>query len=169
VNLVLLNANADEKLWPTELYTGECVSDRLLASRNEFVEKIDYKYCNDRNVGKPDKIQNCLNNSQAHKKISFFTDRCGSVENTYFISLNGIEHKVKRVTPLAKKQLYLTGNFEGEGLKIKITQGRLIRKIYEEGSKRTEDDVVDAEYEVMVVVTKDNQVEKIKGTLLYGR
>jgi hypothetical protein len=99
---------------------------------------------------------------------SFGVRGCGSDDDPYFVGLNGKEYKLQHVAGRSDRPPYLVGIFSGDGLQVKIKPIKLVRKLYEEGSKKTEDDVVSVEYRVSVDVTDGTISKRIKGTLLYG-
>jgi hypothetical protein len=160
-------AAAQERLWPTDVNCGDCLAGRIHTVKSQYVKNLDKNFCKLNNADNTEKINACILNSSYSESVSFFTDRCSGDE--YFISLNGKEHRLKRVTGNARKPPYFAGTFKGDGLKVKVASLRLVRKTYEKGSKRTEADVEDALYKVLVTVQRGSRTEEINGDLTYGR
>ncbi len=168
LNLALTTvAVAQDRLWPTDVNCGDCVAGRIYAPKSPYVKDLDKKSCIKRHAASPQQLKECIENGGYSDTISFFTDRCSGDE--YFISLNSKEHRLKRTSGNAQKPPYFAGTFEGDGLKVAVKSLRLISKTYEKGSKRTEADVEDARYKVLVTVKHGRRVEEINGVLSYGR
>jgi hypothetical protein len=150
-------ATAKTELWPSDIPTGECVSSRIYAEKTAFNKNQDKQYC----AGNAE----CEKNTNEAKTVNFFTDRCGLDKDAYYIGINGKEYRLKRTGGDAKKEPYLTGKFSGSGFVVEIKSVKLIKKIFDEGSKT---DVVDAEYEVDVNITKGKDKKQIKAVLWFG-
>lgn len=162
-------ALAGERLWPTRLITGDCVSARIYAPRNEFQERLDNDYCVDGNHGSSEKIIACLKNSRTHSAISFFTDRCGNEELPFFISLNGVEYELHLIEKKHSSPVCFSGRYAGQGLEVQIESDRLLRKTYDRASPTAKRELVGEECRVLVTVKKDSHIEKIPGVFWHGR
>lgn len=159
----------DEKLWPTDLYTGECVSATIYAPRSPAQQKIDNEYCNQGlNQGNPEKISICLKNARG-KSSSFFTDRCGSEEGRFFISLNGVEYKLRLIEKARSSPVDFAGRYEGQGLEVQVKSGRLLRRTYLPDSPPGKKELASVEFRVLVVVKKGSRTERIPGVFLERR
>jgi hypothetical protein len=164
--LFIQAAFAERQLWLSPVNVGDCVAARIIAKRTSFVEELDKKYCTERNSDEA-KARKCIENSRMNKEIHFFTDRCS--ESEYFIGINGKEFRLKRISKKPGKPHYFIGSFAGEGLSVQISHPRLIKKTYLPDEPRNEDNVLDAEYKVLVTVKKWDINKTFKGILLYGR
>jgi hypothetical protein len=167
VPLLLIQAGfAEGQLWLSPVHMGDCVAARIIAKRTIFVDELEEKYCTDNNPDK-DKARACIENSRTNKEIYFFTDRCSDSE--YFIGLNGKEFQLRRISKEQGKPNDFIGSFAGEGLSVQINHPRLIKKTYLPDESRNEDDVLDAEYHVLITVKKGTLEKTFKGILWYGR
>jgi hypothetical protein len=159
-------AFAESQLWLSPVNTGDCVAARIIAKRTIFIDEFDKKYCA-RNDPDKAKTKKCLENSKLHQETSFFTDRCS--EETYFIGLNGEEVRLTRISKKPRKPHLFIGSFAGEGVSVEIGHPRLIGKSYVPNEPRTEANVLDAAYRVLVTVKKGALKKTFKGVLSYGK
>jgi hypothetical protein len=164
-----LQAMADDDLWPTNIYTGDCVSARISAKLSPREVKIDRLHCLEVNSDKADKIERCTDR-YSHGTVEFFTDRCGSNDDPYYIGLNGQTHVLRRIAGNADKPPYLTGKFLGDDMVVEVKSLRLLKKTYDPQSSHAEEDVDNAEYQVKVLIRRKGRIAKIiNGILSYGR
>lgn len=159
---------ADDRLWPTSLQSlGDCVTPRISAPHNRMQDKVDHKYCTENNAGDAQKIKTCLENSATRADVEFFTDRCGETEGVYYISLNGTEYTLRRVSK-ADGAVPYAGKFAGESLEVDVIPGKLLKREFtppEEGNPR---EIMSEEYAVTVNVSKGRQRGKIQGVFWQG-
>jgi hypothetical protein len=146
--------------------TGDCVAARISATRTSSVEHFYKKYCSEANSDEA-AARKCIENSALIREFNFFTDRCS--EKEYFIGINGKEFRLKKVSQERRKAHYFVGSFAGDGLSVQISHPRLIGKTYLPGEPRTEDNVLDAAYKVLVAVTNGKVKKTFNGILSYGR
>ena len=158
-------AFAESQLWLSPVNTGDCVAARISAKRTIFVDELDKKYCAENNPDKA-KAQQCIENSKLNKEINFFTDRCS--EGEYFIGIKGKEVRLRRISKKPGKSHRFIGSFAGEGVSVEIGHPRLIAKRYFPNEPRTEENVLDATYRVLVIVKKGALKKTFKGILSYG-
>jgi hypothetical protein len=163
--LFIQAAFAEHQLWLSPVNTGDCVAARISATRTRSVERFYKKYCSEGNSDKA-AARKCIENSALIREFNFFTDRCS--EKEYFIGVNGKELRLKKVSR-KREPHYFVGSFAGEGLSVQISHPRLIGKTYLPGEPRTEDNVLDAAYKVLVTVTKGKVKKTFNGILSYGR
>lgn len=163
--LVIQAPFAKGQLWLSPVNTGDCVADRITAKKTGFVKELDKKYCA-KNL--PDKVKErtCLKNTQAQEDFSFFTDRCS--EGDYFIGINGEEIRLRKISKRAGKPHSFVGSFAGKGFGVDIGRPRLIKKTYFPGGPRNEDNVENAQYNVLVTVKRGARKESFEGILSYG-
>lgn len=163
--LIIQAAFADGQLRLSPVNTGDCVAARINAKRTSFVDELAKKYCAEHNPDKAKEMK-CIENSRARSEFSFFTDRCS--EKEYFIGINGKEVQLRRISKDAGKPPYFIGSFAGEGVSVEINHPRLIKKTYGPDGARDENNVLDAEYQVLVTVKKGPLKKTFKGLLWYG-
>ena len=186
--LVCGTALAAEALWPTEVATGDCVADQVSVTKSEFAKGVDVGYCQASNRKDPDKVDECMANARAQSALVFFTDRCRS---GYFVSVNGVEYELARVkkrqiellTPEEFAEVeegrrpwpadtgipWLLGDFVGEGLKLRVSNPRLIRKVYEDGQPKTDEFLLEARYRVSVEISRGHARNRFEAELSYGK
>ena len=167
--LIMLSspAGAAEKLWPTDLQShGDCLADRITAPRNEAQDRADHIYCTENNQGFPDKIQICLDNALATPEVVFFSDIC---REDFYISLNGIEYTLQRVTTAPKSPISFAGTYKGDGLFVTITAGKLLSKSDENPDESEPGDgFIFGEFEAFVTITRDGKTQTIPGIFSHG-
>jgi hypothetical protein len=161
-------AQAKERLWPTAIYCGDCVAATVSVQKSTRDRKLDHDYCLKHLKGDVKKLTACEQASAAQQEIPFFTDRCGSPDDPYFIGINGKEYSLHRTKAAWNEELYLTGSFEGEGLKIEIKPIKLSRKYYDDEMQKSEETVTSVEWQVLVTINKDDSTERFTATLWYG-
>jgi len=110
-----------------------------------------------------------MNNAKSYKTIAFFTDRCGNDELPFYISINGVEHELRLLRKRKHSPIYFAGTYAGDGLKVEVQPGRLLRRYYDQATPTAKKEVVGEEYRVLVIVKKGTVVEKIPGVFWYGR
>jgi len=164
--LFIQAASAGRQLWLSPVNIGDCVAARITAPRTRSVDQFYKKYCSEANTNAA-AARKCIENTAQINEIYFFTDRCSGED--YYIGINGKELRLKRVTKKPGKPHSFVGSFAGEGLTVQISQARLIEKTYIPGEPRTEDNVLDVVYKVLVTVTKGNAKKTFNGILLDGR
>lgn len=164
---------AADALWPTEVATGDCLADQVSVTQSEFAKGMDVGYCQASNRKNPDKVDEWMTNARTQSALVFFTDRCGS---GHFVSVNGVEYELARVkkrqielvTPEEFSEVeegrrpwpadtgipWLLGDFVGAGLKLRVSNPRLIRKLYEDGQPETDEFLLDARYRVSVEISQ---------------
>ena len=167
---LLLSSSAayagDETLWPTMLRSlGDCVTPRISAPYNQAQEKANEIYCRTHNQNDPEKIKTCLENSRM-ETVDFFTDRCGETDGVYYISLNGIDYTLKRLTPPAN--LY-AGKYQGDGISVVVKPGKLLSQEMTHTEEDSPAEIISEEYEARVLVTKGAHTTEIKGVFWQGR
>lgn len=133
-------AFAGEKLSPTMLQSvGDCVTPRISAQSGKTQEEVD-----------------------------FFTDRCGETEGVAYISLNGRDYTLRRVTPPAAGPVPYEGGYEGEGLTVEVKAGKLLKREFTPEEEGDPAEVMSEEYAVTVIVSKDGASQSITGTYWQG-
>lgn len=159
---------ADDRLWPTSLQSlGDCVTPRISAPHNPMQDKVNHKYCTENNVGDAQKIKTCLENSATRADVEFFTDRCGEAEGVYYISLNGTDYTLQRVSK-ADGAVPYAGKFKGEGLEIDVIPGKLLKRELASPEEGDPQEISSEEYAVTVKVTKAAHSEIIEGVFWQG-
>jgi hypothetical protein len=158
-------ALAEGQLWLSPVNTGDCVAARIFAKRTIFMDEFYKKYCAGNNTDEA-KVKQCIENSRHNKEIYFFTDRCS--EDEYFIGINGKEVRLRRISKKPGKPTNFIGSFAGEGVSVEISHPRLIGKTYFPNVPRTEGNVLDASYKVLVTVKKGALKKSFKSVLSYG-
>ena len=152
---------------PTALSpSGDCVDWTISAHKGEAARQADKTFCESQNVGDPGKLQACLDNTRAQKQVEFFSNLCGE---GYVVSLDGQQFALKRLSPKARKPPYLTGVYEGKGVRMRVESPRLLSKEYDEGEPRNERNVVSARYAVSVRVVQGKRTNRFAGEVWYGR
>jgi hypothetical protein len=164
--LFMQAASSERQLWLSPVTVGDCVAPRIIAKRTTFVDELEKKYCSE---GNPDaaKARQCIKNSRMEKEFAFFTDRCS--EDEYFIGINGKEVRLRRIAKQSGRPAYFLGSFAGEGVSVQISHPRLIKKTYLPGEPRNEENVLDAEYKVLIAVKKGALKKTYNGVFWYGR
>ena len=188
LGLVCGSALAGEALWPTEVATGDCVADQVLVTKSAFAKGMDVGYCLAANRKIPDKADECMTNARAQTSLAFFTDRCRS---GYFLSVNGVEYELERVkkrliellTPEEFAEVeegrrpwpadtgvpWLLGDFVGGDIKLRVSNPRLIRKVYEDGQPKTDEFLLEARYRVSVEISRGPVRNRFDAELSYGK
>ncbi len=150
-------AGEDDKLWPTDLTSlGDCVTARITATKNDKQNSLDNTYCVHGNRGDLEKTKVCIDNSLAVPDVTFFTDRCGSEEGAYFISLNGTEHTLRRIKNIPSSPVPFAGTYKGDNIVVTIESSKLL-------DTSDEDGLTEEEFDVIVSVTQKGHTEKING------
>jgi len=90
------------------------------------------------------------------------------MDDPFYIGLNGEEYELKRISGDTTKVPYLIGEFSGDGIHVKTKLIRLIKKTYLKGFPKTDDNIEEAIYEVLVTVVKGNITESIRGIIYIG-
>ena len=140
--LLLQCTQGEKELWLSPVNTGDCVAPRIVAERT-------------------------VTGKATTEDVYFFTDRCS--EEDYFIGVNGIEHPMKKVSADPQAPHHFIGSFAGDGISVRVGQPRLLYKKYIPGEAETDDNILDAAYEVLVTVKKGGLERSFQGSLLYGR
>ena len=155
-----------EKLQPTMLFSlGDCVTPRISAPYNPAQEKANQHSCETHNQNAPDKIKTCIENSRM-ETVDFFTDRCEETEGVAYISLNGVDYTLKRLTPPVP---VYAGKYQGEGITVEVKAGKLLTREMSPPEEGDPADIISEEYEALVLVTKDNRTTEIQGVYWQGR
>lgn len=133
-------AFAGEKLSPTMLQSmGDCVTPRISAQ--------------------PDKTQ---------EQVDFFADRCGEIEGIAYISLDGRDYTLRRISPPAIGPVPYEGRYEGEGLIVEIKAGKLLKREFMPEEEGNPSEVMSEEYAVTVIVTKEDKSRSLSGIYWHG-
>jgi hypothetical protein len=163
VSLLLMQSAASEgRFWLTPVSAGDCVGARIFATRTIEWEK---KRCAGLDAEQK-KTAQCMDDQLSDNQFVFFTDRCS--EEQYYIGIDGKEHTL-RMTSTKTGTIPFIGSFAGEGVTVRIDNPRLRGKAYEEGQPKTEDYVIDADYDVRVTITKGALKKTLQAQLWYGR
>ena len=163
IALLAVDAHAVEHVFPTEIYVGDCVSPRILASRTAIQERQDREHCVEQNLGHPEPMRDCLDYLRDRSDIAFFWDHCGSPDGPFQIGLNGRTVDLTKVVQTTSREIWVAGVYEAPGLRVKIAPGRLLRR-----STMSLEEGGDVEYEVFLTVTHDGVADRIRGMFWYG-
>jgi hypothetical protein len=138
---------------PTDDPGSDCVAATIATQRIAANRKYDEAYCavNQDPAG----YRTCLNNAAANPTISFFTDRCGDVEDGAYVSFNGQTHQVWRKSESPHREVRYAGTYTGEGVTVRVVPGKLIKRFVEDG------EVLGITHSVDVVITQGAETVKI--------
>lgn len=140
--------------------TGDCVAARIQSERTAYMDEYYKRYCAQNKDKKLEK--NCLENTKWHREFSFFTDRCS--EKEYYIGINGEEISLRRISTKPGKPTDFIGSFSGNGIRVIISNPRLIAKTNYE-----DEHLEGGSYKVDVTITKGRLTKKFKNmTFSYG-
>lgn len=138
---------------PTDDPGSDCVAATIATQRSAANRKYDEAYCA---VNKdPAAYRTCLKNAAANPTISFFTDRCGDAEDGAYVSFNGRTHQVWRKSESPHREVRYAGTYTGEGVSVRVSPGKLIKRFEEDG------EVLGTTYAVDVVITQGSETAKV--------
>jgi hypothetical protein len=150
---------AKERLLPTGVNAGDCVAPIISIAKTTAHKSFDRRYCTQNNRGNSPAIKTCERNSITQKQVAFFTDRC--TQKSYYIGINGVDYQLRRTNGNPDRPPYLTGSFVGDGIKVKVTELRSIKK-------KNDDGVESGESLVLVTISQGKNTEKFEGVASFG-
>jgi hypothetical protein len=136
----LISANAQKgKLFLTQVNKeGDCVSSGIFSSKS----KLD------------------------STKICSITEWCG--DNQMYIGLNGITYQLERIGKRPTKYPYLTGTFKNKSLVVVIQKTKLTEKLFFDETSKSEENIMNYSYEVLITIKKGKKIVKIKAEASEG-
>lgn len=171
-----VSVQAAERLWPTQiLWTPDaCTSFEqvTLREKSEFASGVEVGRCLAGQSEDSKSQSACLKEAQSGELL-FLSNKCSG---GWFVSINGIEYSLKKLDLESGRYLShedvvemvrqgrggrrnapdLVGNFQGDGVSVRVTQPRLIKKTVDANIAPPDDPVLDNTFAVTVHIRKGN-------------
>ena len=178
-------AQAQNRLWPTHVQweNNACVSSETVWTKpSEFSRGVEVGRCTTARASNQEKKAICIKAGDS-KGVGFFTEQCSL---TFSVSVNGVEHSLKKWVPklnrfvsheeltdlrfkggapLSANQPELVGRFEGEGVKLRVFNPKLIERETDETAGPGDDPVLSETFRVQVELSMGNMKKRFPATL----
>ncbi|WP_242112383.1 hypothetical protein [Luteimonas aquatica] len=137
----------DDRLVPSEVSGDDCAADASIGVVPDQRMRLLHARLCEAQV-QPAYRARCGGLAKDLRTIPFVTDHCASLEEPLEVSLGGKSYRLRRVgTEPAEGAPLLAGTFAGDGLRMQVRPGRVIREHLEEGER------IGIEQEVAVTLT----------------
>ncbi len=157
---------AELRLWPTTVGLGDCVATIIRAPKSTFAQELEERECVEGYQGDRTGAKNCIRDRRRDKAVAFFTDRCGDGQE-YFISLNGVEYTLTKITGKHPQDSLYVGSYEGQGLTVTVSNPKKTKTRYEK-DEQGQRYSIGALYSVTVVIVRGHQREEFVGEIVTG-
>ena len=140
-------ASADERLVPSEASGDDCSAGAGIAAvPDEAMRRLHARVCEA--TVQPAYRARCGELAGALSSIQFVTDHCAGPDGPLEVSLDGRSYRLLRIGAAPGEGApALAGIFAGDGLRMEVRPGRVIREHLDEGER------IGIEQEVIVTLT----------------
>lgn len=140
---------ADDRLVPSEASGHDCSADaRIEVVPDKAMRRLHTRVCEA--TVQPAHRASCGELAGALRSVRFVTDHCAGPEEPLEVSLGGRSYRLLRIgTAPGESAPALAGTFSGDGLRMQVQPGRVIREHLDEGEH------IGVEQEVVLTLTLD--------------